>query len=135
MKLSASKRGYLQVCLTKHNKQHSFRVHRLVAECFIDNPENLPQVNHKDENKQNNNVDNLEWCTNDYNTHYGTGILRRSKAVIQKTKDGSIIKRFESVSEAFRNTNISRRSITRCCNKQKHYLTAGGFIWEYDVLN
>lgn len=133
MKLSANEKGYLHVCLTKHNKKRTFIVHRLVAECFIDNPENLPQVNHKDENKQNNNVNNLEWCTNDYNAHYGTSILRRSHAVIQKTKDGSIVQRFESIAEAFRLTSVCRKSIANCCKKKNHYLTAGGFIWEYDV--
>ena len=63
-----SNKGYKLICL--NGKQ--YLVHRLVASTFIPNPENYPQVNHKDENKTNNSVNNLEWCTNDYNCHYGT---------------------------------------------------------------
>ena len=65
------KRGYVKVCLCYNYTQKIFSVHRLVAKAFIPNPNNYPQVNHKDENKQNNNVDNLEWCTNKYNCNYG----------------------------------------------------------------
>ena len=66
-----NERGYRKVCLTK-NKHSKIRfVHRLVAEAFIPNPNKLPQINHKDEDKTNNHVDNLEWCTNKYNTNYG----------------------------------------------------------------
>lgn len=67
---------YQQVYLPVDGKQKWFYVHRLVAEAFIPNPENLPQVNHKDENPQNNKVENLEWCTQQYNINYGTGKLR-----------------------------------------------------------
>lgn len=64
--------GYVVVCLTKNRRIKWHRVHRLVAEAFINNPDNLPEVNHKDENKLNNRVDNLEWCTSSYNKNYGT---------------------------------------------------------------
>ena len=67
-----NKRGYLQVTLTVNNKRHYFGVHRLVAQAFIPNPNNFPQVNHKDENPLNNNVKNLEWCTAKYNCNYGS---------------------------------------------------------------
>lgn len=63
--------GYLRVYLTKNKNSRHFMVHRLVAEAFIPNPDNLPQVNHKDEVKTNNSVDNLEWCTAKYNNNYG----------------------------------------------------------------
>lgn len=68
--------GYLVVSLHKEGKTSMFKIHRLVATAFIPNPENLPQVNHKDENKQNNKVDNLEWCTAKYNRNFGTCIER-----------------------------------------------------------
>lgn len=78
--------GYLDVYLTDQNGHMStFRVHRIVATAFIPNPDNLPCVNHKDECKSNNVVDNLEWCTNDYNINYGTRNARISRAQTGKT--------------------------------------------------
>ena len=71
-KLSINLDGYYVVNLSKNGKSKIFTVHRLVAQAFIPNPDNLPQVNHKDENKLNNNVDNLEWCNSNYNHNYGT---------------------------------------------------------------
>lgn len=74
-------KGYLtKVLYDKESNVKTFKVHRLVALAFIPNPFNLPQINHKDENKTNNNVDNLEWCDNNYNIHYGTKIERTRKA-------------------------------------------------------
>lgn len=75
------KQGYPQVTLTLNNKRKYCNVHRLVAEAFIPNPNNLPQINHIDENKLNNNVDNLEWCTAKYNCNYGT----RNSRIYNKT--------------------------------------------------
>lgn len=75
--------GYLVVMLIKEHKYHTCRINRLVAQAFISNPDNLPCVNHKDENKHNNCVDNLEWCTRNYNDNYGT---RNQK--ISKTRKG-----------------------------------------------
>lgn len=72
--------GHHRVALTKEGKTRCFFVHRLVAEAFIPNPNNYPQVNHKDECKTNNFVDNLEWCTAKYNSNYGTGIKRNADA-------------------------------------------------------
>ena len=71
-------KGYVMVTLKKNGKTSRYRIHRLVANAFIPNPNNLPQVNHIDENKENNCVDNLEWCTNEYNIKYGTRISRIS---------------------------------------------------------
>lgn len=72
---------YMQVYLSVNGKGKSKSVHRIVAEAFIPNPDNLPQVNHKDENRYNNHVDNLEWCTHKYNVNYGTRNQRISKAM------------------------------------------------------
>lgn len=74
------KNGYYQVNLSKDSKVKWIYVHRLVAMTFLRNPDNLPQVNHKDENKLNNFVGNLEWCTPKYNCNYGTGIARQVRA-------------------------------------------------------
>lgn len=71
--------GYFRVGLSRNGKEKHFLVHRLVAEAFIPNPERLPLVNHKDENKKNNCVSNLEWCTYEYNANYGTAIERRKR--------------------------------------------------------
>ena len=69
-------KGYAEVALWKNSSRKMCRVHRLVAEAFIPNPNNLPQINHKDENKLNNRMDNLEWCTQAYNNIYGTRLDR-----------------------------------------------------------
>lgn len=82
MKLQKTKTGYYRVGLCKNNKVKCYSVHRLVAQAFIPNLNNLPQVNHKNECKTNNNVENLEWCTMLYNVRYGTGIERQAKARI-----------------------------------------------------
>ena len=79
LKLYTDKDGYQTVMLYHNNKKKLLKVHRLVAEAFLDNPNNLSQVNHKDENKLNNSVENLEWCDAKYNVNYGTAIERRSK--------------------------------------------------------
>lgn len=68
---------YMEVRLSKEGKATHFTLHRLLAIHFIPNPNNLPSVNHKDENKLNNSINNLEWCTQEYNTNYGSGISRR----------------------------------------------------------
>ena len=73
--------GYLVVEFRKNGRRKHLRVHRLVAGAFIPNPENLPEVNHKDEDKHNNFVTNLEWCTSSYNKCYGTGKRSRSEGM------------------------------------------------------
>ena len=122
------KRGYHIVLLYKDNKQKTKLVHRLVAEAFIPNPGNLPQVNHKDENKDNNCVDNLEWCTNLYNSRYGTKIERqRATATQNAIKRGEckeVIcladgKRYYSVSEASRHYGISLCTVSRSCSEHR----------------
>ena len=113
-------RGYKKVTLYKFGVGYKFQVHRLVAKTFIPNPNSLPQVNHKDENPSNNNVENLEWCTPEYNVRYGTGIRRqvekRSKVVEQYTLNGEFIADFASTQEAAKILNIRQSSISNCCN-------------------
>ena len=76
--------GYIQVVLSCNGKHNTITVHRLVAQAFILNPNNLPEVNHKDEDKTNNSVENLEWCTAKYNSNYGTRNIRRRETLIKK---------------------------------------------------
>lgn len=125
--------GYYQVTLFKDGKRNRYKVHRLVAQAFIPNPDNLPCINHKDENKKNNCVQNLEWCTYKYNSNYGTNIERRvskrRKAVIgTNIATGNILK-FPSAPEAERQMGIAASSICRCCNGKVK--SAGGYVWHY----
>ena len=96
--------GYEKVGIFKNGKVKYMSTHRLVAIAFIPNPDNLPQVNHKDEVKTNNFVENLEFCTNIYNMNYGTIQQRKGnsngKPVIQKTLDGKTIATYNSIKEA-----------------------------------
>ena len=86
LKLNDGGRGYLDVQLCSNGKVKHHLVHRMVAESFIQNPDNLPQVNHRDENPSNDNVDNLEWCDAKYNINYGTGLTR---AIDTKLRNGT----------------------------------------------
>ena len=113
-------KGYLLVDLRKNGKRNTRKVHIIVAKTFIPNPDHLPQVNHKDENKQNPNADNLEWCTNQYNTTYGTAKQRMAekmkKKVIQIDANGDVVDEWESIEEAAKALNVCRDTITLWCN-------------------
>lgn len=127
-------RGYEYVTLTSFPKKQPCKVHRLVASAFIPNPLKLPQVNHKDENKANNNVENLEWCTNIYNANYGTARERGSQKlkhrISQYDLDGKWIKDWDSACDAARELHINRARINGCVLGFKEHKTAGGFIWK-----
>ena len=123
--------------------------HRAVAEAFIDNPHNFPQVNHKDENPRNNQVDNLEWCTAKYNMNYGQGAKTRhlkidystekrkvaarangiatSKPVKQFDKKGNYMRTFRSRKEASRHTGVNASHIGEVISNKRN--SAGGFLW------
>lgn len=139
LKPQHNQKGYQQIGLHCDGKTSRKMIHRLVAEAFIPNPYNLPQVNHKDECKDNNVVENLEYCTNDYNHNYGTGIKRAadknrngklSKKVYQYTLDGELVKVWESTQECFRH-GFNRGNICRCCRNEYGGKTYKGYIWKY----
>lgn len=125
--------GYLRVGLCRNGKQKLFSVHRLVAEAFIPNPNNLPCVNHKDENPLNNNVENLEWCTCEYNNNYGTrkerAIKNKKKPILQLRKDGSLIRVWLSASDIEKQVGYNSSFIYRVCLGKSH--TAYGYKWCY----
>ena len=87
--------GYLFVNLYKNGGYKPKQIHRLVAEAYIPNPDNLPQVNHKDENKANNCLQNLEWCDAKYNSNYGTRNEKIKKPILQFDLDGNLIREWE----------------------------------------
>lgn len=126
-----NQKGYLYVDLRFFNKRKTVSIHRLVAKAFIPNPNNLPQINHIDEDKTNNRVENLEWCTLKYNVLYGTGIERRSKPILQFDKNGNFINEYPSASDAARKTGIDGGHIGDVCKGKVNYNTAGGYIWKY----
>lgn len=126
--------GYLRVSLWNKGKGKHHLVHRLVAEAFIPNPDNLPMVNHIDGNKRNNNVSNLEWCNlsqNMIHAHRNGLITVRTTKVIQYTKDMQFVKAWESVTEASTTLHINHGNIVTVCNQNTPRKYAGGFIWRY----
>lgn len=115
LKGKIDKDGYIEyaLCCGKHNKMKCYKAHRLVADAFIPNPDNLPQINHKDENKMNNYVDNLEWCTAKYNINYS--IYRQSWLILYK----NIL--YKSVKDCSRQTGISHTTIRNHIKNNKPY--------------
>jgi len=127
-------RGYYSVHLSKDNIKKAFLVHRLVAGAFIENPNNLPYINHKDEGRTNNCVDNLEWCTKLENNIYGTKIERQTakirKPVLQYDLDGNFMKEWISAIDAEKAIAGKFTSAIMKCASGKNK-TAYGFIWKY----
>lgn len=122
--LKSLNKEYKSVGLYKDNKSKMLAIHRLVAEAFIPNIDNLPCVNHIDKDKHNNNANNLEWCTCQYNTQYSKAI-----PVIQYDLQDNYIQEFVSSAEAQRKTKIGRNHICECCKGKRK--TAGGYVWRY----
>lgn len=147
MAQSRCRKGYLQVQLNSHGKFYSRRVHRLVAEAFIPNPDMLPQVNHKNENKEDNRADNLEWCDNLYNCRYGTKSQRQAEKMkgkimpfrgvpredrwrsVTSINEKGVHKTYRSLDIASRETGAKKSNIVKVCRGiRKH---AGGLKWRY----
>lgn len=137
LKIYNNRYGYKYIRLSKNGNIKYFTIHRLVAHVFIknDNPKEKKYVNHIDENKENNNVDNLEWCDSKYNSNYGTRNERIAntklfnKKIAQYDTDENLIKIYNCIRQAERETGVSHQTICACCKgKQK---TSGGYIWIY----
>ena len=115
-----------------------FKVHRLVAFAFLEKPKDCDQINHIDEDKENNCVNNLEWCTVEYNLKYGTRgkkvgeKLKTALAIpVLQMKDGIVINQFISMIEASRMTGICQGSISNCCKGKRK--NAGGYQWKTKI--
>ena len=151
LKPAYTKSGYASVELFNNAGGKRLLIHRLVANAYIPNPHNFPQVNHKDENPKNNHVSNLEWCTAKYNMNYGNGAKTRhskvdytnpiyketairngrkvSRPVVMIDDGGNRIASFTSAVDASQHTGIYKTNITR--SARSSYLKAGGYKWEY----
>ena len=135
-----NRRGYLRVILWKNGKYKTNFIHRLVAEAFVPNPDNLPQVNHLDEVKTNNELSNLEWCDSKHNVNYGTRNDRAAQAQSKKVravnaKTGEVVT-FNSTVEAGRK-GYNQNNVARACRGT--YNVGGGNLyrnhrWYYDVV-
>lgn len=134
LKPFVDKWGYEIVGIHKDGKKLARRVHRLVAEAFIPNPNNYPEINHKNRNKTDNFVSNLEWCTDFYNQHYDQTYVEANKATsipVVAIKDNHIAYVFPSANEAARHFNAKEGSlIMRCIKHKKGYKTAYGYYWD-----
>jgi len=125
------KNGYHSVQLCKNGVHKRVYVHRLVAVAFLPNPKNLPQINHKDEHKENNTVENLEWCSVKYNNNHGKNCptQRISKRIKQITLNGKLIREWRSATEAGEKGGYSRQHISHCCAGKRK--TSNGYRWEF----
>ena len=142
-KLKTDKYGYKRINLSKDGKGKTYLVHRLVAEVFIPNPNNYPEVNHIDEDKTNNCIDNLEWCDSKYNNNYGTKSEKARKQMkgkeypkSKKVKCITTGEIFESTRDIERKYNIPHSSISNCCKGKRksagrHPITGEKLVWEY----
>lgn len=151
LKPRLKKTGYVEYVLRKNNKAYYVLAHRLVAMHFIPNPYKFEMINHKDENKQNNFEDNLEWCDRIYNVNYGTATQRRIKntdfkkrnqnpnfiagtkkgrSILQYDLKNNFIKKYSTIKEAAIQNRMFSANIWACAKGKAK--TAGGYIWKYE---
>ena len=131
--------GYCMVELTINSNLATHKVHRLVANAFIPNPNNLPQVNHKDENKDNNAVENLEWCDQDYNNNYGTRLERLKNIITEKYGIPVVFTNINtgekiyspSIKNGAIQLGLDPRSVQRCLKNEPYFKTVKGYTVEY----
>lgn len=130
--------GYEKVILCKNNTQKHFFIHRLVAMAFVSNPDNFPLINHIDEDKLNNRVENLEWCTPRYNSNYGSRnkklsaklkLIKTGKPIAQYSLNGILLRIYKNAEEAARQNSFWRTNISACCRGVKK--TAHGYKWKF----
>lgn len=133
MILLPKKTGYLSVRLSKNGRVRDISVHRLVAEAFLPNPNNLPCINHKDLNRKNNCVDNLEWCSYEYNNKYDNArekaVITRCNPVEQYTLNGEFVARYRSARNAAKSIGLSPSGI--CLHLEGKQKTFGGYVLRY----
>lgn len=144
LKPNIMKIGYVSVQLSKNGKAKLHLVHRLVAEAFIPNPHEYKYVNHKDEDKTNNNVSNLEWCSQEHNSNWGTALIKSmsknrnrkdlSIKVAMIDKVGKVIRKFESMNDASRIMHIHSAIVSAICSGKRKAPDKNGYYWriEYD---
>lgn len=122
--------GYMRITLRKKGKSKHYQVHRLIAETFIDNPLNLKEVNHKNGIKDDNNVENLEWCSrseNEKHCYRNNPELHKTSIVYQYDLQNRFIKEWNSIKEAQETLKIN--NVSACCRGVRK--KAGGYIWKY----
>lgn len=126
--------GYLNIQLYKNNKRKKFFIHRLVAETFLENPKKYPCVNHIDENKQNNNLINLEFCSIKYNNRYSLykSNKRKRRKINQYDLNGNFIMQWKSIKEINRKLNLSYYGIFNCLSGRQN--TSCNYIWKYEEV-
>lgn len=129
------KDGYIEVILSSNQRKKYYRLHRLVADAFVPNLENKPQINHKDRNKQNNYADNLEWvtCSENVSHTFSTGRKIHKRPIIQYTRNMDVVSIWDSIREAGRSLKICEHNINSCCHGR--LATAGGYVWRYKEVD
>ena len=131
--------GYKIVCLSNNGKHYYFRVHRIIGELFL--PITGKVINHKNGIRNDNRLENLEWCTQSYNVKHSYDILNRTRiksdvnSVYMYDTDYTFIKEYKSLSECSKKTGFSKGNISQCCNKKGYRKTVNGYIFEYGIVN